>query len=258
MQLFSRVDSTDSSTPLMKSLSKAHLNNIRSSTSKTLLDEYINTFNSKKTPLTDKRKTISNITMDIIKQRIENINRNASFNQSSGVLNDSLLADVKSTPTHGNAFDTATPKMPTPEILDTAMPTTKSNGNAVQLKPLKRKLFAPPSLFPGNSPLSSTTLTPKTDKKTATQKRKRVDPLNRQHNSDEKKKNPIGANKTTNSRRSTMFFEQPPLPRLNATETMTKTAATTLSTKNREELTGLVCTSMHQSQIDAVKEVCKA
>lgn len=247
-----------STTPLIRSLSKTHIDHIRSSTSKTLLDEYNNTFSSKKTPLTDKRRTIANITMDIIKQRIENINRNASFNRSTTDFNDDSFhnGDLKATPTQVDNTDklTTTTTATTPAI----------NGNAGQLKPLKRKLFAPPSLFPEKSPLPFAT-PQKTDKKTASnQKRKRTDiaatngekivSIDKSH----------ASKKKTNSRRSTMFFEEAPIRKINCNPSVssssaissTSTSTLTESSANRDlSPPGLVFTSMHQSQIDFISEV---
>lgn len=198
--------------------------------------------------MSDKRKTIANITMDIIKQRIENINRNASFNRSTtDLLNDSMHSDLKSTP---NPLDNV-------GNVSTTTPVHGSTANP--LKPLKRKLFAPPSLFPGNSPMSTTpTPTPqKTDKKTVQQKRKKNDlPAA----SDEKKKavdKPrIGSKKTINSRRSTMFFETPVYKSNSEPKSSQLPSTVSSSTANRMGVSpGLVFTSMHQPQIDFITEV---
>lgn len=237
--------STFSSTPLIQSLSRTHLNHIRSSTSKSLLDEYNNTFSSKKTPMSEKRKTIGNITMDIIKQRIENINRNASFNRST---NDLLEDSMKATPTQSNDVAKLTTPIVTSET--TALATSEP-----QIKPLKRKLFAPPSLFPNSgSPLLA--LTPqKTDKKTVKQKRKRDDVCGDKTAQSADKPRING--KTTQSRRSTMFFETPIRKANSDTDAIISAKSATISNANKLVATSgtLVFTSMHQPQIDFITEV---
>lgn len=189
--------------------------------------------------------------MDIIKQRVENINRNASVNKSTtDLFDDSFNNSVKGTPTlveNGERITT------TPATHDTP------NG---QLKPLKRKLFAPPSLFPENSPIS--TLTPqKTDKKTTTQKRKRNDSAVTDKPTKTGEKPHVGSKKT-NSRRSTMYFEEAPTQKKdsangnsNASTVSTMTAATALGDDKHCASPGLVFTSMHQPQIDFITEVCR-
>lgn len=238
-------------------MSKTHIDNIRSSTSKTLLDEYNSTFNSKKTPLTNKRRTIANITMDIIKQRIENINRNASFNRSTTDFHDDSLHsnDIKATPTQVENAE---------KLTAAATTSTPANGDSGQPKPLKRKLFAPPSLFPENSPLPFAT-PQKTDKKTATstQKRKRNDLAATATAASSQEKTmptdqPRPSNKKPNARRSTFYFEEP-IRKTNSdasVSTSTSTASTTSSSAVLQtEKPGLVYTSMHQSQIDFISEV---
>lgn len=240
-----------SATPLIKSLSKTHIDHIRSSTSKTLLDEYNSTFSSKKTPLTEKRRTISNITMDIIKQRIENINRNASFNRSTTDFQDDSFH---------NSGVKVTPKQVINTEKLTTTPVTAINGDAG--KPIKRKLFAPPSLFPENSPLPITTLQ-KTDKKTAIiQKRKRPDLVAASEEKVFPIEKPRSSNKKLNSRRSTLFFEEAPIRKMNSdpsdsSSTMVSSTSTltTSSAMNDIPVPGLVFTSMHQSQIDFISEV---
>ncbi|XP_031632861.1 uncharacterized protein LOC116346784 isoform X2 [Contarinia nasturtii] len=251
---------TCSTTPLINTLSKTHIDQNRSSTPKTLLEQYNSTFSSKKTPMTNKRRTIANITLDIIKQRIENLNRNVSLNQSTtDLLDDSIHGDAKSTPT----------PVENTEKMTTTPATGATNQNAVQLKPLKRKLFAPPSLFPENSPLLNTT-TQKTDKKTATQKRKRNDLVATAVAASEEKKAPIIKSrpiiKKPTSRRSTMFFEEAPVRKVNhdtkpliSSLTLSATNGTTVpnAKKDNSSLQGLVFTSMHQSQIDFISEAVK-
>lgn len=247
-----------SATPLIKSLSKTHIDHIRSSTSKTLLDEYNNTFSSKKTPLTQKRRTIANITMDIIKQRIENINRNASFNRSTTEFHDDSFhnSGVKATPTQVEN----TEKLTTTTVITTT-PVNATNGDAGHTKPIKRKLFAPPSLFPENSPLPIAT-PQKTDKKTATtQKRKRTDLPAASEEKAFPTEKPRPSNKKQNSRRSTLFFEEAPIRKINSnpsdssSSALSSTSTLTASSANDASIPGLVFTSMHQSQIDIISEV---
>lgn len=235
-----------STTPLIRSLSKTHVDNISKSNSKSLLDEYNNTFNSKKTPLTGKRRTIANITMDIISQRMENINRmNASLNRSTTeMIDDSLHTDAKATPIHSENIE----KAPI-----TTTPVTEANGG--QVKPLKRKLFAPPSLFPENSPI----LTPqKTDKKTAQQKRKRNDLAGEKSTKTEEKKlpidKPLAATKKTNSRRSTIFFQETPKTKSIPSSTVARPTSSAIQ-ETHSAMPGLVFTSMHKPQIDFITEV---
>lgn len=253
---------------MIRSLSKAHIDNIRSSTSKTLLDEYNNTFSSKKTPLTDKRRTISNITLDIIKQRVENINRNASFNQPTNDLKEDSFQSLKSTPLPAHVENDE--KNPTTATTTPVLNANETNG---QVKPLKRKLFAPPSLFPEmDSPLSIAT-PHKTDKKTVNQKRKRNDvPAGEKQlsKSDEKKAPAIKlkpSRKTINPRRSTLFFEEAPIKKINQNanpnpNTTTASTTSTSSTLTTSTLTapisaapGLAFTSMHKPQKDFITEV---
>lgn len=199
--------------------------------------------------------------MDIIKQRIENINRNASFNRSNHDLyENSFHSDNKATPKeNAEAPKTTTTTTTTTEISTT--PVNNANGNTQQVKPLKRKLFAPPSLFPEHN-ITPTPTPQKTDKKTAIPKRKRNDQPIRDQKSktDEKKLPEKPANKKiTIPRRSTMFFEKP-IPKSNSdtnSQTMARSTASTVaaSTINRLSTVSLVCTSMHQPQIDFITEV---
>lgn len=254
---FSELGTAISTTPLIKSLSKTHIDNIHGSTSKTLLDEYNSTFNSKKTPMTNKRRTIANITMDIIKQRIENINRNASFNRSTTDFHDDSFQsnDIKATPTHVENAE---------KLTATATTSTPANGDSGQPKPLKRKLFAPPSLFPANSPQHFAT-PQKTDKKTATstQKRKRNDLAARATAATSEEKmmpidQPRASNKKPNARRSTLYFEEP-IRKINCDASVPASTATASTASSsgllQKEKPGLVYTSMHQSQIDFISEV---
>lgn len=270
--------STFSTTPLINSLSKTHIDHIRSSTKKSLLEEYNSTFSSKKAILTsEKRKSIANITMDIIKQRIENINRNASFNKSmtSDLLDDSFH--------NRNGNGTPTLVENGEKITITPVSTEPTDGNiagAAQTKPLKRRLFAPPSLFPPDNESHIPALTSqKTDKKTTALKRKRITlgasvekPTTKLTQKNEYSKKTNVQNKTINlKRRSTMYFEKPEtsIQKQNGlsdtasqstSSTSSKMAvAATASEQNDAShlsaLPGLVFTSMHKAQIDFITEV---
>lgn len=283
-----------SSTPSFQSLSRAHRDHIRNSTSKSLLDEYNNTFSSKKTPMSDKRKTLSHIALDIIKQRVENINRNASFNRSMHDLHDDSATTgyddlAKVTPiqldkvmTLSKTATTASSTPPTTAA--TAIGSMESQTTDTTplkpVKPLKRKLFAPPSLFPEHSPIAMVTPQKTDTKKTVNQKRKRNDlcavksaipstaSTSSLSKSDEKKK-PVEKPRTNNrktlahSRRSTMFFETPPPPSSSSSsQKATQPSATATATATAEirklstiSTPSLVFTSMHQPQIDFITEV---
>lgn len=284
-----------SSTPSFQSLSRAHRDHIRNSTSKSLLDEYNNTFSSTKTPITDKRRTLSHIALDIIKQRVENINRNASFNRSMHDLHDDSAntgyddlnkitpEQLDTVPAKATATaSAAVAAMSTPPTAIGVMESGTTNVTPA-LKPLKRKLFAPPSLFPEHSPIGLVTTPQKTDtKKTANQKRKRNDlcavksvipPASASLSKSDEKKKPTekprnNSRKTlAHSRRSTMFFETPPSAAATAAQkpSSTVSSTSTLSTNptamaeirklSAISTPSLVFTSMHQPQIDFITEV---
>lgn len=264
-----------SSTPSFQSLSQAHRAHIRNSTSKSLLDEYNNTFSSTKTPMSEKRMTLNHIALDIIKQRVENINRNASFNRSMNDLHDDAgYDDLKNVTAYElETVPVATPPASAVRPIDTE---ATSNTGVLPLKPLKRKLFAPPSLFPEHSSIGLATPQKTDTKKTVNQKRKRNDvcatkngvPLSsstsstsKLSKSDEKKKT-TGKPRTNNnrktmahSRRSTMFFETPPSAAAAAKQATQSSTTATNSTANAIGTPSLVFTSMHQPQIDFITEV---
>lgn len=226
--------------------------------------------------MSEQRRTISNIAMDIIKQRVENINRNASFNRSMHDLQDDAAVSGyddlnKITPDQLDKVVVA-PKstaaaVATPPTAAIASMETET-ANVTPHKPLKRKLFAPPSLFPEHSPITPQ----KTDtKKTVNQKRKRNDvgaakEASTLSKSDEKKK-PTEKPRTNNSRktmahsrRSTMFFETPPAAATakasqSSTSATNSTATAEIRKLNAISTPSLVFTSMHQPQIDFITEV---
>lgn len=253
----SNLNSSTSSlvtTPLLKSMSQIHLDLIRKSTSKSLLDEYTNTFNPKKDPLSSKRRTMGNTAMDIIRQRVENINRNVSFNQS---MSEALDDSMRDTPIQSKHTKTTTE------------PKQAVNAVTEKPKPQGRRLFAPPSLFPPDNSFLSMVTPPKTDKKAANKsaaKRKRNEFLSAEKpapTADEKK-----LKKPQKSRRSTLFFEDAPIKKTNhlakvSSDTKINKAepigSTKSSTKNhtvaKNATPVLVCTSMHQPQIAFINEV---
>lgn len=235
------------------------------SVTKTLIDEYATTFSSKKIVVSTRRRTLSHISMDIINQRIENLNKNASLNRSR---NDPMAAGYGDT--DAEIIEDKTSPMKPIESLGTP--------ECVKPKPMKRKLFAPPSMFtqPDLTPTLKTDTPPnKTGKNTSKRNRDSlITPLRVQSplhtkatkKPDEKRiktstkdaaNNNAAAPKKTpaakSTRRSTMFFESVERPK-------SKIEATAITaTSSAESLTPkpvLAYTNMHQPQIDAIKEVC--
>lgn len=227
-------------------MSQIHLDLIRKSTSKSLLDEYTNTFNSKKEPLSSKRRTMGNIAMDIIRQRVENINRNVSFNQSMS-----------------EALDDSTKDTPMPHTKTSAEPKDAENGATEKPKPQGRRLFAPPSLFPLDNSFSMATPPKAANKSAPKRKRNELLSAGKAAPTAEEKK----LKKPQKSRRSTLFFEDAPIKQTNHSanvscgtktnkgEAIESTESTTNHTVAKNASPVLVCTSMHQRQIDAINEV---
>lgn len=236
------------------------------SASKTLIDEYANTFSSKKIVVSSSRRTLSHISMDIINQRIENLNKNASMHRSR---NDSM--DLHYGDTDADNID----REPSPmKPLKPLIPTPDGN----KPKPLKRKLFAPPSMF---SPVELTP-TLKTDtpaNKTAKNVNKRnrdvMSPLAskstplssaaskklndkriKKTQNDADNNNAITAKRVTApkiTRRSTMLFQSAEKAKPKIERTI---AAASSSTESLTPKSVMVFTNMHQPQIDVIKEVC--
>lgn len=250
-----KLDSSLFSTPFIKSMSQMHIDLIRTTTSKTLLDEYSNTFSSKKVPVNGKRRTISHISMDIINQRVENINKNASLHRSISDINDkhNATSEILEIPT--------LPESPC------KLPDTPTDS-----KPMKRKLFAPPSMF---SPIPIAT--PKTAAKT-TIKRGRDDApanpkaqiqlndkrsrktlnieQNNKQNDDDVGNGGTVKKTATKSRRSTMLFQSArKIKPDESNETTAESATIKPNVVTESPKSVMVFTNMHQTQIDLIKEV---
>lgn len=182
--------------------------------------------------------------MDIIRQRVENINRSVQNRSMNETNNDSILNDSSK------------------DILDNIAPEEKApsadngdaNGTVEKPKPMRRKLFAPPSLFPGINNESIPALVKTDTKKTAAaktaQKRKRADDSieNKRRTISNATSNPI-VNRSKNpvSRRSTLCFETPPI------RSAKTTTNKSINSNTRKSM--MVFTSMHQPQIDFINEV---
>lgn len=233
------------------------------SATKTLIDEYANTFSSKKIVVASNRRTLSHISMDIINQRIENLNKNASLHRSR---NDSM--DHR----YGEGDEDIINDNPSP-----MKPLESLNGtpDGIKPKPSKRKLFAPPSMFMqlDLTPTLKTDTTPNKTAKSATKRsRDALSPLASKSTplstAASKKVSDKRIKKTTNdgasngaiavtkkvpatktTRRSTMFFQS-------AEKVKPKNDMVGSLTESSTPKSVLVFTNMHQSQIDAIKEVC--
>lgn len=196
------------------------------------------------------------IAMDIIRQRVENINRTVQNRSISEANNDSLLNDTPKEP-----IDISISEEKTPTVAGSG--SGDGDGNAEKPKPMRRKLFAPPSMFPDiHSESFSTPIktdTKKTGAAKTAQKRKRPDlsvenkKKSTTTNNNTNTTNTNGANKTINrttkpiSRRSTLCFETPPLP-------SAKPADKPVNRANARK-SMMVFTSMHQPQVEFIKEV---
>lgn len=238
------------------------------SASKTLIDEYANTFNSKKIVVSSSRRTLSHISMDIINQRIENLNKNASMHRSR---NDSMDNNRYGDTDADNVDCDPSPMKPLEPLISTP------DGN--KPKPLKRKLFAPPSMFsPVELTLTLKTDTPpKTTKNAIKRNRDVMSPLaskssplstaaSKKLNDKRVKKTQIdGDNNNANTvakraaappkitRRSTMLFQSAEKAKPKIERTI---AVASSSTESFTPKSVMVFTNMHQPQIDAIKEVC--
>lgn len=169
--------------------------------------------------------------------------------------------------------DVALPNRKVPSVEVAASTSTSNNGGTVDAndiiaekpKPMRRKLFAPPALFPDayidsfNGTLPTTkTDTKKTSAAKTAQKRKRTDvsvEIKRKPVADAPTKSvttksaapqPNGRPSQTVSRRSTLCFVTPPIK-------TTKPASKPAKPTARKSM--MVYTSMHQPQIDFIKEV---
>lgn len=190
--------------------------------------------------------------MDIIRQRVANINRTVQNRSISEANNGSLLND-----TPKEAIDISMSDDKTPTIATNG--TGDSDGTpAEKPKPMRRKLFAPPSMFPElNNDSFSTPIktdTKKTGAAKTAQKRKRIDlSIETKKKSTVTNTNSTGVTKSLNrttkpaSRRSTLCFETPPIRATKAANQSTNRA------NARKSM--MVFTSMHKPQVDFIKEV---
>lgn len=210
----------------------------------TILNEYNQSvlFNSTKTPKSNKRKTIFDISMEIIDQRIKNINRSVRLNRSvseSDISVDDVessinLTSTKSTPQLDKFV--VVPQQQT-QITATEEPSLSSSSSSAVVeqpsKPTKRKLFAPPAYFnypeidltPKKTPtkLNKTTAAKMTDSKIKTNKNINVFEAKKRTREDEDdfieksqcnsnsvkkiKNNDLIANNSKISRRSSLEFQ---------------------------------------------------
>lgn len=103
---------------------------------KTLLCEYNSTFSSNKTPKPKSRLTMFDISMDIIKQRVENINQITKLNNSLNIQNDA--EDNAPLATADNFNKNVAVHTSVSKIVNDPLSTPAN-------RPLKRKLFTPPT-----------------------------------------------------------------------------------------------------------------
>lgn len=238
-----------------------------SSATKTLIDEYTNTFSSKKTVVASNRRTLSHISMDIINQRIENLNKNASMHRSR---NDSMDHLHHYGDTDADHIDNTEPS-----------PVKPLTATPDGIKPLKRKLFAPPSMFTSvdlTPTLKTDTPPNKTAKNAIKRNRDALSPLSmkstplssmnaskklmekriKKTTNDADNNNAITAKKTTSTmkktRRSTMLFQSPEKVKPKNERIVGKMANN--STESLTPKSVMVFTNMRQPQVDAIKEVC--
>lgn len=207
---------------------------------KTLLEQYSNTFHSKRTMVSSSRRTISHISMDIIRQRVDNINRICSMERS---MNESL-----------NAHDGEIEDENVDNVDDASSPNTDdimNTPNADKPKPAKRKLFAPPSLFQSPSIFETkpdAKSTPKRVRDNSSPPELKIPKTN-----DKKLKKTGGdttdvkkATITAKSRRSTLLFESAEKPKK-------KTTIVPCATVTSRPV--MVFTNMHQKQVEVIREV---
>lgn len=269
--------------------------------SRTLLDEYNNTFSSNKTPMNPNARTVASISMDIINQRVENINKNYSMNRSVSEANisyDKIEESLKVMKTPVTIHSSSSPflcnigtqihsEKSQPIVEETPIVLTVQTPAATVKKPMKRKLFAPPSMF-SNDLLA----TPRTDKavddvsdlniaangkvtESGTKRGREEDDilslLNKPNEKRAKKNRLVDAaaaiiangNRTParrvttatakSSRRSSAFFQSAKKPTQNG-RLNSSTAVESKTTTNTPKSV-LVFTNMHQPQIDFIKEV---
>lgn len=204
--------------------------------------------------------------MDIIRQRVENINRSVQNRSISEANNESLLNDAPKDSGEAGVSDEKVAPANTVASTTNGSAADTDGIAAEKPKPMRRKLFAPPALFPDvhNESFAAPTKTDtkKTGAAKTAQKRKRLDV------SVETKRKSVAATSTTSattngvahpsigrgpkpapkavSRRSTLCFVTPPAPSAKPASRPAKPTA---------RKTMMVYTSMHQPQIDFIKEV---
>ncbi|XP_055859405.1 microcephalin [Episyrphus balteatus] len=257
-----------------------------------LLEEHASAtiFNSAKTPANPRRRTLFDVSMDIISQRLQNINQSAK-SVRVGRLDDQSI-DIRSS-------------QDDPEIIATLLTPTENNNKLIRkelfvekeasvqnqvpiadvpsqtaIEPIpttpievvtkkKRKLFVPNDILltPTSSqedstamskrilsPAASTVSTPATQKR-----RKTIMPTLTQPKTEQKKTAPK-INGARTSRRSTMDFEA--IKKAKSVINQKPSAGTTKSTNDTTTSTAskpkpypfLVYTNMHTEQIDFIKE----
>lgn len=201
----------------------------REGASRTLLEQYSTSFHSSRSIVSKNRRTIADISMDIIRQRMDNINKIASINRS--IKEPVNHKDAK--PLSDSDSDEAKDEVPALAVADGDKP-----------KPLKRKLFAPPSLF---SPVLDIPHDSKSVKKRGREDLK-SESKNRK-SIDKRPKFVAGGDGTPKARRSTMLFQ--PTEKSKVKEE----SAAKCNNNTETPKSVLVFTNMHQEQIEAIKEV---
>lgn len=201
----------------------------RESTSKTLLEQYSTSFHSSRSIASKNRRTILDISMDIIRQRMDNINKIASMNRSIREPDNQKDND---------------------ETRDEVPPILVADGD--KPKPLKRKLFAPPSLF---SPVldipqenKSSKKRGRDDLKSESKNRKSIDKRSKFVAGGDGTPNQA-SRETAKSRRSTMLFQSTEKPKVK------EESAAKCNNNTETPKSVMVFTNMHQEQIEVIKEV---
>lgn len=243
---------------------------------KTLLCEYNSTFSTNKTAKPKSRLTLFDISMDIIKQRVENINKITRINNS---LNNQIDSDNDEPLNYADRLNKKTAPHPNLSII------ANDALSSPTVRPLKRKLFTPPTFnlsrtnglmddkaTPKKSAIDlDSTKKPRNIKKAlygiigerSTSKRQRDDDVMLQSNQTKMRKTVI--NSVTEMKTKTIAAE----PKYSATNLRRSTRRSTmhfriiekvpepnLPRKNRrlsEQV--MVFTNMHQAQIDNIEKV---
>lgn len=225
------LDPSEMCSPFARSLADK-MEAMSQNKSQTLLEQYSSTFYSKRSMVSANRRTISDISMDIIKQRMENINKIASLNRSMNRSSHLSRAD------HLAQIDE-------PETISSDK---TSPPEADKSKPLKRKLFAPPP----DNPLDKLNMKmgkrrQRDDLAMESTGRKPLDKRARQP--DVASTSTPGTKKIVKSRRSTMLFQ--------SAEKHKPSAQSKIGGNNNPETPKpvMVFTNMHTKQTEVVREV---